>query len=211
MLRHKILIGLLALAVLLLGTGCEINDPLVDDFYTSASLIRVAGDGSGGYWHEHEVDAFSISPGGSGATLIVAGASTLGGYRLDAAVEYLYFDTHIEDDWDGISDGIIIIYFEVNTDNSGGLVTDSVTITVENYHKLPGARTTTISAHQRTTLVGQAEAHDLFVMTVSIDDLHLTEVTVFRVNLNTILSDVDDIIINYLEFRYPTYSPAAER
>lgn len=207
--RRNILIVILVL--LLLIAGCSAGDPIVDDVYTSASYVRVASDGTGGYWHEMEVDIFSISPGGSGATQVIADAFTLGGYRLDAATEYLYFDTHIEDDWDGISDGEVVIYFEVNTDNSGGLVTDVVTINIQNYHKLPGDRITTVSDHEESVVVGQAEAYDLFVITISIGNLDLTEVTVYRINLNTILSDVDDIILNYIEFRYPTYLPAAER
>lgn len=207
--RYKLL--LILVAIILLLTGCTIGDPLVDDFYTSASFIRVNADGSGGYWNEFKVDVIALSPGGSGATQITPNVSTLGGFQLNSITEYLYFDTHIDADWDGISDGAVIIYFEVNDDNSGGLVTDTVKIGLEDFHKSLGGRTNDVSSHEGNTVVGQAQQHDLFVQSIVIDDLHMFELITFRLNLNTIGSQVDDIIINYIEFRYPTYLPAVER
>ncbi len=207
--RKKLLVGLVSVAIIL--TGCSAGDPIVDNVYTNASYIRVGSDGSGGYWHEYNIDAFSTSPGGSGATLIPTNASTLGGYQLNGINEYIYFTTHVDENWDGVSDAIMEIYFEVNNDNSGGLVTDSVAISIECYHKVLGERVNTIRSHGESTVVGQAEQYDLFQMDIVMGDLRPGEVIAYRINLNTILSEVDDIIINYIEFKYPAYVAALER
>jgi hypothetical protein len=31
-----------------------------------------------------------------------------------------------------------------------------------------------------------------------------------RINLNTVVSDIDNIIVNYIEFKYPAFYPGAE-
>ncbi len=207
--RVKFITIIASLALLVLLSGC-VSDPFTENFYTEASFIRVDATDNGGYWHEYNMPAIELSPGLSGATLIATNASTLGGYQLNAVGEYLYFMTHVEDDWDGITDGELEIYFEVNDDNSGGLVTDEVVITIELYHKLEGEQTNTLDTLTLTTVVGQSQQHDLFIVEAVVPDLRSMEGLAFRINLNTILSEVDDIIINYVEFKYKTFISAPE-
>lgn len=209
--RRKILsILFILLGLLLTLAGCNAGDPLGDDFYSTASYIRLAEDGGGGYWHEYNLGAIDLSPGASGATQITPNVSSLGGYRFDDITEHLYFTTHVEDDWDGISDGVLEVSFEVNVDNTAGLVTDTVEIAAECWHKLPGEFGNVVNSHEGSTVVGQSDQHELFIQNIVIDDIRVNEVIAFRINLNTIFSEVDSIIINYVEFKYRTYIPAQE-
>lgn len=209
----------IALLLLLSLTACESSDPLTEGLYNSDGFYAVGGGHlsredstgtGGGYWHEHLIDAIDASPGSSGATLIAPNASSIGGYQFNAIGEYLFFDGHVEADWDGIGDGVLHIVFEVNDDNSGGLDTDTVKIQVECWHKSEGDRATTVYSLEGNTVVGKAQQHDMFEQDVVIGNLHTDEVIAFRLNLNTILSDVTDIIVNQIEFKYPTYYPALE-
>lgn len=209
----KILLGLVI--VPLLFVGCSKSDPLTESFYVTDinvgdSVIRDDALGNGGYWHEYNLGAIDLSPGASGATLIAPNASSLGGYQLNAINEYLFFDSHVEDDWDSASDGVFQIYFEVNDDNSGGLVTDTVKFQLEVWHKLLGERVCTVYSLSGNTVVGQAQQHDLFMQNIAIGDLRAADVLAFRINLNTIQSQVTDVIVNYVEFKYQTHSPAPE-
>ena len=63
------------------------------DINITGSLEREAGDGYGGYWHEYNLDAINLSPGGSGATQIAPNASSVGGYQLNGITEYVFFTT----------------------------------------------------------------------------------------------------------------------
>jgi len=215
----KLLTTILVLLLLVLSS-CSASDPVREDFYTTNirnsgniytdSLIRYDGGGDGGYWHVYVIDAFSASPGTSGATVIPSNVSSLGGYRLDNIGEYLYFTIYIEDDWDGTTDGSVEIWFEVNVDNSGGLVTDTVEIGVECYHKIVGELGNTVISLEGSTIVGQSVQHELFKQTVLIGSIRANEVISFRLNLNTVFSEVDNIIVNYVEFKYQTPYPALE-
>lgn len=207
------LLAITIVIVLLLPVliGCSASDPLTENLYTEASYIRTDSiDGGGGYWHEYAVAAIDLSPGSSGATQIAPNISSLGGYRFDAINEYLFYGSHVEHDWDSASDGLFQIYFEVNADNTGGLVTDTVKFQLEVWHKLNGERTCTVYSLDGTTVVGQADQHDLFDQEIVVGDLRAGETISFRLNLNTITGDVTNVIVNYVEFKYRTYLPQME-
>lgn len=206
---HIVILVLLSLLFLL--TGCSANDPLTDNLYTEASYVRINDtDGAGGYWHEYAIAAIDLSPGSSGATLIAPNASSLGGYRFDAINEYLLYGSHVEHDWDGITDGIFQIYFEVNEDNTAGLPTDTVKFQLETWHKLEGERICTVYSLNGNTVVGQADQHDLFEQEIVIGNLRDGETISFRLNLNTITGEITNVIVNYVEFKYRTYLPQME-
>ncbi len=177
---------------------------------THGSLEREGPMGSGGYWHEYNVGASSISKGGSGATLINPNISTLGGYRLDDITEALYFTTHIEDDWDGFTRAIVEIAFEVNVDNTAGLDTDAVQFQVECWHKYPGEYGNGVNSHEGNTVIGKSDQHQLFVQEMPIHDIGTDQVITMRINLNTITSDITNVIVNYVEFKYQTKTPTKE-
>ena len=192
-------------------TGCSANDPLIENLYTEASYIRIdPATGGGGYWHEYAIPATDLSPGSSGATFIAPNASSLGGYQLNAINELLYFGSHIDTDWDGTSNGLFEIFFEVNDDNTAGLVTDTVKFQLEVWHKQRGELVNTVYSLQGNTVVGQSQQHELFRQEITIGNIRELEVLAFRLNLNTIQSLVTDVIVNYVEFKYPTFVPQME-
>lgn len=200
----------LLLLLIILLPGCVAADPLTDPIYNTEGYYRLDASGNGGYYHEHIIDVISISPGGSGATQITPNASSLGGYQLNAINELLYFNGHVEDDWDTVTDGILEIYFEVNDDNSAGLVTDTVDLQVETWHKMEGETVCTVYSLSGSTVVGQSQQHDLFIQEIAVTNLRVKEVIAFRLNLNTIFSEVDDIIVNHIVFAYQSMSPSQE-
>jgi hypothetical protein len=124
--------------------------------------------------------------------------------------EYDFFDVSIEEDYDGVSDAQLLIFFEVNDDNSGGLVTDEVDFQVEFWCKRLGENSNVNHTYNVPTVVGAATQHDLFVATINCA-LVPNSIVAFRLELTTITSDVDDVIINYVKMRYPAYTSALER
>ncbi|KKK48552.1 hypothetical protein LCGC14_3143940, partial [marine sediment metagenome] len=64
--------------------------------------------------HEHDLFATSLNPGASGATRTAPDSNTIGGWQLNAAGETLYFEAHMEAEWDAVSDLIINAWWEVN-------------------------------------------------------------------------------------------------
>ena len=213
MAKTRLMLLPLLVVILIMGTlsGCSANDPLTDNLYTEASFIRTNPvTGGGGYWHEYPIGAIELSPGASGATQIAPNASSLGGYQFNAINEYLYFNSHVDHDWDGLSDGLFEIFFEVNDDNTGGLVTDTVKFQLEVWHKVEGDLVNTVYSLSGNTVVGQSQQHELFEQEIIVGNLRERDVLAFRINLNTIQSQVTDVIVNYVEFKYPTFIPQME-
>ncbi len=186
------------------------DDTRFQDIFFSGSLDKERSDGTGGYWHEYRFDVINLAKGASGATFIVPTSDTLGGYRLDASTEYLYFASHIEHDWDGISDGLLDIGFEVGLDNTAGSVSDVVVLTIEHYHKAFGDTTTSPTTHNGSAVVGQSSEWKFFEMFIPVNDLEPESTMSFRISLDTTLSDVDNVILVHIEFKYPTRHPALE-
>ena len=58
------------------------------------------------WWTEFHLAASSVSPGASGATLVVLNTSSLV-WLLNATDEFLYFDSDVHDNWDAASDIVI--------------------------------------------------------------------------------------------------------
>jgi len=69
---------------------------------------------SGIWWYCKYIDALNVSPGTSGATWTAPGVNTLGGYRLDASTEYLYFEGNVCNNWIGASDLEVVVFWELN-------------------------------------------------------------------------------------------------
>lgn len=205
---------ILLLVALVALTGCVASDPWIDDIYTEASIIRQDSSGDGGYWHEYNTDILSLSPGASGAILVEPDADTMGGYQLDDDTEYIYFSTYLEADWDDSTRPIIQITFETNTDNTGGGLADVVVLDVLCYHKSEGDTACISHNHVGTTTVGQAAQYTMFIMYLEIESdvagMSIGDTITFRINLDTVTSDVDDVILNYLEIKYRTLYPAVE-
>ena len=188
------------------GLGATVN----------GTLNSYDDDGSSRYWHEYALSAFSANAGASGATFIAPDDRTVGGMQLNAVGEVLYYETHVENDWDGTTDLILEVYFESLVDNSGGAGTDTVDLKVVFFYKGIGENSTNIQTVEVATIVGTTAEFAMFEAKFTINyDLANNVVQVGDVfgmilNLETDTSEVDNIIINYAEFKYETTKPSPE-
>ncbi|KKK53118.1 hypothetical protein LCGC14_3097970, partial [marine sediment metagenome] len=180
------------------------------DILLDGSFIRYDSVGGPGYWHEHDLPATSFSKGASGATEVAPDANTLGGWQLNANTEYLYTEVHGEDDIVAASAGRLIVTFEVNVDNTGGLTSDVVVFDTECYRKVLGETVNTVHTHSGSTVVGQAGVGKLFKQEITLHDIDVDQTTAIRLSLDTAGSDVDDVILVLVEFAYKTFYPAEE-
>lgn len=213
---------LLALLIIVLAfTGCNINDPLRETLYCQEVFVvegghlgRYMDDETSGYYHEYNMPAIELSPGGSGATQIIPTANTLGGYQLNAIDEYLYYTTHIEDDWDTQSDMIFEITFETNVNNAGGNPADVVIFNLLCLHKSEGSAVVHQNTDNGSTTIGTAGQYTLFKQNITLD--YITEGYIngdtisYRLNLDTVNSDISNVIVNYVELKYKSLYPALE-
>jgi len=163
------------------------------------------------WWFCHYIDMIEVSPGGSGATWTAPDANTIGGYQLDLETEYLYFSVRVCPNWDAASDLRLGITFEVNVDNTGGLVTDTVDLQLLCYYKGQGDTSSKTQTLEEATVVGQSPQYKTFQTLFTIDynpgggnDVEIYDVISFRLNLETDTSEVDNIIANFGAFAFKT-------
>jgi len=187
---------------------------LLEYYFAGTVLTSTAYRGTSSLWYNYrQIGAINVSPGASGATPTVPDANTIGGYQLDAATEYLYFDTDIHDDWDGASDILITVYFEVNVDNTLGNVADTVDLQLICRMKGDAETACKTQTLEEATTVGQSPQYKQFNVTFAIDWNDVTnpveedDLIGFRLNLETDTSEVDDIIVNHFEIKYKSAQP----
>ena len=163
------------------------------------------------WWYCKYMDAINLSAGGSGATQIIPTDNTIGGYQLNAATEYLYFNGGVCNNWDTTSDLEIKVRWELNA--ASGSATDSIFLDLICWYKGVGEDTTKYQLLSEGAIVGNQTQYTMNITTFAIDyDLTDNEVEIgdifsFRLNLNTTKSDIDDVIINFGRFRYPVKVP----
>lgn len=190
-----------------IGPNAAISIEGSDGIVTLQNVLRTA---TSKWYYCKYIDAIAISPGGSGATLAVPDTNTLGGYQLDAANEYVYFDARTCSNWDAASDLYVKITFEVNVDNSGGNAGDTVDLSLLSYFKGDGETSNKSQTNEIATTVGQSAQYKQFTSTHTIDyddpnnTVDTNDVFAVRVNLETDTSEVDNIIINFIVFTYQT-------
>ncbi len=190
-----------------IGPNAAIFVEATDGVVTLQNVLRTA---TSKWYYCKYVDSFSVSPGGSGATLTVPDTNTLGGYQLDAANEYLYFNARTCSNWDAASDLNVKITFEVNTDNSGGNAGDTVDLSLLAYFKGDGETSCKSQTLETANTVGASAQYKQFtsIHTIDYDDPNDTvdanDVFVFRINLETDTSEVDNIMVNFIVFNYQT-------
>jgi len=166
------------------------------------------------YYHEYNISAFETATGASGATLTAPNANTIGGYQLDAVGEQLYYTTHIENDWDGASDVIIEINWEINEATAAdGTVDLKLICYYKGNHEATNKTQTVEVAHPITGNKAQYTQH-LTTFVINWDEaenvIEINDIFGFILNLETDTSECDDIIVNYVEIKYQTTKPALE-
>ncbi len=166
--------------------------------------------------HEHDLFATSLNPGASGATRIAPDSNTIGGWQLNAAGETLYFEAHMEAEWDAVSDLIINAWWEVNVDNTLGADGDTVDLRLVVRYKGAGETAIKTQTVEVATTVGASARYKQFKTTFTIDYdaasnvIDSLDLLSFAINLETDTSEVDDIILNLMELRYATTKPSLE-
>lgn len=184
------------------------------DVLTDQFKITAGGDFEGvtsKWWYCSYIDMLEVAAGGSGATWTAPDANSIGGYRLNIDTEYLYFGARVCPNWDAASDLRMGIVFEVNVDNTGGLVTDTVDLQLLCYYKGQGDTSSKTQTLEEVTVVGQSPQYKTFQTLFTIDynpgggnDVEVYDVFSFRLNLETDTSEVDDIIANFAAFAFRT-------
>lgn len=168
------------------------------------------------WWHIQHIDMSAVSKGASNAVWTAQSANNLNGFQLDGDTEYLYFNTHVRDNWDGASDLEVIVRFETNANNSGGADADTVNFDLVMYFKGDTETTQKTQVLTGSITVGKAAQYYHGSVTFTINwDLanHVVQVgdcCSWRLNLDTGNSDVDDVIVHHGMFRYKTTKPSAE-
>lgn len=142
--------------------------------------------------------------------------NTLGGWQIDAETEYLYGFAQVCADWDQSSNPDLCIDFEVNTDNTLGNVTDTVDLSVTAWYKGDGDTACKTQVAETATTVGQSARYKKFTCIHTFDReeagniIDIYDNFAFRVNLETDTSEVDNIIINFMCFRYKSTQARTE-
>lgn len=178
-----------------------------EDYLKTSAVLRDATAKHRRYYH---MPLFSSAPGGSGATYTAPGANTPGGYQLDAAGEVLHMEVDVHGDWDGASDPVVEVHFQVNVNNTGGGVGDTVDLKLICYYMGDGDTATKTQTVEVATVVGQAAQYTAFEVELPIDFdaggavVDAGDVFGFILNLETDTSEVDNIIVTNVAFYYDT-------
>ncbi len=195
----------------------EASDPFDWNSQNLTGVGTITGQ-TAQWWHEYILPASAFSQGASGATTQSPNANTLGGWLLDrdVALEELNSTSHMEDDWDGASDPICELYFEVNVDNTGGNDTDTVDIQVIFRYKGDGETAIKTQTVTDTAVVGKSAQYKQFKAKTTLNRglannvLGAKDVVSIALGLVAASSEVTNIILNFGEFKYKTKKPAPE-
>ncbi len=170
------------------------------------------------WWHEYILPATAFSKGASGATQVSPDANTLGGWVLDRddTNEIIFAISHIENDWDEATDPTTELWFEVNADNTAGADTDTVDLKLVYRYKGEEEASFKTQTIEVATVVGKSARYKQFKVEFPLNwdlgsnVLETKDIISLGVSLETDTSEVDNIIVNFAEFKYKTNKPAPE-
>lgn len=198
----------------------SLNDGYMDYGATTAHRFNTPIRGTTSLWWRVQHVDLSSTPalGAVGATYTPQSVNNLNGYQLDnnPSEEYIYFNTHVGTDWDAASDLEIVVQFETNADNSGGLVGDTVNFDLVMYYKGDGETAQKTQDLDAFVVVGQAAQyyHEQVMFTIDFDAednvVQIGDCVSFALHLNTTDSEVVNVIAHHAMFRYRTNKVRAE-
>lgn len=205
----KILLTLLIFLLPLVTFAANGINGLSVDVTNSVMTYGGVFRGATSVWYRATfVGALKAAAGGSGATWTAPDANTLGGYRLDAAGEKLYFSESITAMYDGATDLEFKVTWEVNeVAASDGTVDLQLVCYYKGHYDTVNKTQTLEVAH---TITGNKAQYTRHVTTFTIDwdatdnIVEVADKMAFILNLETDTSECDDIIINATMFRYKT-------
>ena len=178
-------------------------------------LFREKADGSSGYWKEYPIAPNVFKIKGGVPTWKDPDATSVGGWILDDAGEELTFTTHIDQEWDEVSNILVKIYFEINV--AGGAGTDTVDLKVDTFLKGEDEAVTRNQTLEDAKIVGTAAQFTLFELELQIifndgaNPVRKGDVVTMVLNLETDTSEIDNVTINYGELLYQTLTPGLLR
>lgn len=173
--------------------------------FTASSAIQ----GATSLWYRAvHMNALNVATGASGATWTAPSANTLGGYQLNAVGEILYTGDSVTSMWDGASDLIVNVTWEVNEAASAdGTVDLQLICYYKGDHDTATKSQTLEEAH---TITGNKAQYTRHVTSFTIDYdavdniVEIADKISFVLNLETDTSECDNIIINTIMFKYKT-------
>jgi hypothetical protein len=168
------------------------------------------------WWREFHVSVASLAPGASGATLVEPDGNTVGGYNLDADGQHLTFSAHMHDDWDGVSDPVFEVEFE--NDMAAGAIGTNAIIKIDTYSKGAGEVAIKTQNLSSTVTVDDDARYTMYETMMNLDydagggnDVDPEDVIGCHVWFDRGNStNLTDIILNHITFRYKVKIPAAE-
>ena len=189
----------------------SLNDGYLDYLATTAHRFNTPlRSTTASYRRYYHLPVAAFNPGASGATFVPPSANLVGGYRLDAAGEVLYFDSDIHADWDAASDIDVEVYFAVNVDNTGGGGGDTVDLKLISYYNAVGDVACKTQTVEVATVVGASAQYKVFKaeFAINYDEVdnvvEVGDILGFILNLETDTSEVDDVVILHASLYYHT-------
>lgn len=162
------------------------------------------------YRRYYHLPLASFDPGASGTTWTSAGASTVGGWQLNAAGEILETKVDVHSDWDAASDLHAEVRFQINAASAEN---DTVDIKLVLYYMGVAETVTKTQTVEVATNVGDGGAKAQFTMfqadfVIDYDAIGAVveagDCIAMILNLETDTSEVDDVIINAVTYYYNT-------
>jgi len=198
------------------NTGDNILDGIRGASVIAEHIYGEKSDSSALYWHHHQISATEVSPGNSGATFMPPDANTIGGYELDVNTEELYMSCHLASDWVGEDDIEVRVNFEVNVNNVAGGDADTVDLKLILYYKGEADTANKTQTLEEYVTVGKSAQYKRWNLVFTVDwdaTDNICEVGDkfgMILNLETDTSEVDNVIINTINWRYKTRTPCVE-
>lgn len=168
------------------------------------------------YWRCYNLGAFELSDGESNALLILPDRRTIGGYQLNDSTKHLYFTTGIYNDWDGCSNPKIFVFWECNINNTRGRIRDKVNLKIICHIKGVSESVIRFQSLKKSMIVGQSPRYKQFVSEFILDydnvlnPININDSLSFNLFLKTDTSDVKNIIVNRISFKYKARKPDIE-
>ena len=164
------------------------------------------------WWYCKYIHPEAFSTGASGTTQVLPDveAGSIGGWRLDRDVvnEKLYMGASVCSNWDAASDIEIRVSFEVGA--AGAIANDTIDLLLDVYFKGDGESAVKEQNLSKSTTINAAAQYTMFVATFLLDyddagdPVEVGDKLGMRLHLDTANSEVDDAIINHVNFRYKT-------
>lgn len=160
------------------------------------------------YRRYYHLPIASFDPGASGATYTDAGANNLGGWLISAVGHTLELGTDVHADWDGVTDLIVEIYFQVSDATTAD--TNTVDLVLVPYYMGVGDTATKTQTIAENVTITDGTQWKMYKAIFTIDEdyagnnIDEGDRISFILHMETDTSEVNDIIVTNGSFYYQT-------